>query len=73
MALHLRKYGIDNTVPIEKISPKILIDAMMKLKTDRKTRQNLEKLGKAFQSIETECPGTQVLLKNLNPTYPLGV
>ncbi len=67
-ALRLRKYGIDNTVPIEKIGPKILIDAMMKLRTDRKTRQNLEKLSKAFQSIETESPGTQVLLKNLNQT-----
>lgn len=66
-ALRLRKYGVENTVPIEKISPKVLIDAIMKLKTDRKTLQNLKKLSEVFQSVETERPGTQVLLDNLNP------
>lgn len=64
-ALRLRKYGIDNTVPIEKIGPKILIDAIMKLKSDRKTLQNLKKLSDVFQDVETESPGTRVLLDNL--------
>ena len=66
-ALRLRKYGINNTVPIEKISPKVLIDAIMKLKSDRKTLQNLKKLSEVFQRAETESKGTQVLLDNLNP------
>ena len=66
-ALRLRKYGINNTVPIEKISPKVLIDAIMKLKSDRKTLQNLKKLSEVFQKAETESKGTQVLLDNLNP------
>lgn len=66
-ALRLRKYGIENTIPIENISPKILIDAIVNLESDRKTLQNLEKLSEVFQSVETESPGTQVLLDNLNP------
>lgn len=66
-ALRLRKYGINNTVPIEKISPKVLIDAIMKLKSDRKTLQNLKKLSEVFQNAEAESRGTQVLLDNLNP------
>lgn len=65
-ALRLRKYGIDNIVPIESITPKVLIDAIVNLESDRKTLQNLEKLSKVFQSVETESPGTQVLLSNLN-------
>ena len=64
-ALRLRKYGIDNMVPIESITPKVLIDAIVNLESDRKTLQNLEKLSKVFQSVETESPGTQVLLSNL--------
>jgi UDP:flavonoid glycosyltransferase YjiC (YdhE family) len=64
-ALRLRKYGIDNIVPIESITPKVLIDAIVNLESDRKTLQNLEKLSKVFQSVETESPGTQVLLSNL--------
>ena len=65
-ALRLRKYGIDNMVPIESITPKVLIDAIVNLESDRKTLQNLEKLSKVFQSVEAESPGTQVLLSNLN-------
>jgi hypothetical protein len=64
-ALRLRKYGINNTLPIEKISPKVLIDAIVKLKSDRKSRRNLKKLSDVFQDVETESPGTQVLLDNL--------
>ena len=64
-ALRLRKYGIENTIPIENISPKILIDAIVNLESDRKSLQNLEKLSEVFQSVETESPGTQVLLDNL--------
>ena len=52
-------------VPIESITPKVLIDAIVNLESDRKTLQNLEKLSKVFQSVETESPGTQVLLSNL--------
>lgn len=65
-ALRLRKYGIDNMVPIESITPKVLIDAIVNLESDRKTLQNLEKLSEVFQSVERESPGTQVLLSNLN-------
>ena len=64
-ALRLRKYGINNTLPIEKISPKVLIDAIVKLKSDRKSRRNLKKLSDVFQDVETESPGTRVLLDNL--------
>lgn len=60
-ALRLRKCGIDNTVPIEKVSPKGLIDALMKLKSDRKTLQNLKKLSEAFQDAESESLGTGIL------------
>ncbi len=66
-ALRLRKYGINNTIPIENISPKILIDAIVNLKSDRKTIQNLENLSEVFQRVETESPGTQELLNNLTP------
>ncbi len=69
-ALRLRKYGIDNTVPIENISPKILIDAIVNLESDRKTIQNLNKLSEVFQAEEVACHGTQVLLDNLNPPQP---
>lgn len=65
-ALRLRKYGIDNTVPIENISPKILISAMVNLESNRKTIRNLEKLSTVFQNEETASPGTQILLDNLN-------
>ena len=64
-ALRLRKYGIDNMVPIESITPKVLIDAIVNLESERKTLQNLEKLSKVFQSVERESPSTQVLLSNL--------
>lgn len=64
-ALRLRKYGIENTIPIENISPKILIDAIVNLQSDRKTRKNLEKLSKVFQDVEDDSPGTRVLLQNL--------
>ena len=64
-ALRLRKYGIDNIVLIESITPKVLIDAIVNLESDRKTLQNLEKLSEVFQSVERESPGTQVLLSNL--------
>ena len=69
-ALRLRKYGIDNTVPIENITPKILIDAIVNLESDRKTIQNLNKLSEVFQAEEVACHGTQVLLDNLNPPQP---
>lgn len=69
-ALRLRKYGIDNTVPVENISPKILIDAIVNLESDRKTIQNLDKLSEVFQAEEAACHGTQVLLDNLNPPQP---
>lgn len=69
-ALRLRKYGIDNTVPIENISPKILIDAIVNLESDRKTIQNLNKLSEIFQAEEVAYHGTQVLLDNLNPPQP---
>jgi len=69
-ALRLRKYGIDNTVPIENISPKILIDAIVNLESDRKTIQNLNKLSEIFQAEEVACHGTQVLLDNMNPPQP---
>lgn len=64
-ALRLRKYGIENTVPVENISPKILIDALVNLRSDRKTEENLSKLSSVFQNIESDSPGTQVLLDNL--------
>ena len=64
-ALRLRKYGIENTVPVENISPKILIDALVNLRSDRKTLENLSKLSSVFQNIESDSPGTQVLLDNL--------
>lgn len=64
-ALRLRKYGIENTVPVENISPKILIDALVNLRSDRKTEENLSKLSLVFQNIESDSPGTQVLLDNL--------
>ena len=63
--LAIRKYGIDNMVPIESITPKVLIDAIVNLESERKTLQNLEKLSKVFQSVERESPSTQVLLSNL--------
>ncbi len=65
-ALRLRKYGIENTIPIENISPKILIDAIMNLESDRKTLKNLERLSGVFRKLERESPGVQVLLDNLN-------
>lgn len=65
-ALRLRKYGIENTVPVENISPKILIDAITNLKSDRKTLKNLERLSGVFQKLERERPGVQVLFDNLN-------
>lgn len=65
-ALRLRKYGIENTVPVENISPKILIDAITNLKSDRKTLKNLARLSGVFQKLERERPGVQVLLDNLN-------
>lgn len=64
-ALRLRKYGIENTVPIENISPKVLIDAIVNLESDRKALQNLESLSKIFQKAEMENLGTKVLLDNL--------
>ena len=65
-ALRLRKYGIENTVPVENISPKILIDAITNLKSDRKTLKNLARLSGVFRTLERERPGVQVLLDNLN-------
>ncbi len=64
-ALRLRKCGIENTVPVENISPKVLIDAIVNLSSDRKTLQNLEKLSGVFRRAESEKPGLQVLLDNL--------
>lgn len=64
-ALRLRKCGIENTVPVENISPKVLIDAIVSLSSDRKTLQNLEKLSGVFRRAESEKPGLQVLLDNL--------
>lgn len=64
-ALRFRKYGKENTVPVENISPKILIDALVNLRSDRKTEENLSKLSSVFQNIESDSPGTQVLLDNL--------
>lgn len=64
-ALRLRKCGIENTVPVENISPKVLIDAIVNLSSDRKTLQNLEKLNGVFRRAESEKPGLQVLLDNL--------
>lgn len=65
-AMRLRKYGINNMVPVESITPKVLIDAIVNLKSDRKTLDNLSKLSEVFQSVERESPGKQVLLDNLN-------
>ena len=65
-AMRLRKYGINNMVPVESITPKVLIDAIVNLKSDRKTLENLSKLSEVFQSVERESPGKQVLLDNLN-------
>jgi len=65
-AMRLRKYGINNMVPVESITPKVLIDAIVNLKSDRKTLENLKKLSEVFQSVELESPGKQVLLNNLN-------
>ncbi len=65
-ALRLRKYGIENTVPVENISPKILIDAIVNLRSDRKSLQNLKRLSGVFRTLERERPGVQVLLDNLN-------
>ncbi len=65
-ALRLRKYGVENTVPIENISPKILIDAIVNLESDRKTLKNLERLSGVFRKLERESPGVQVLLDNLD-------
>lgn len=64
-ALRLRKYGIESTVPVENMSPKILIDALVNLRSDRKTLENLSKLSSVFQNIESDSPGTRVLLDNL--------
>lgn len=64
-ALRLRKYGIENMVPVENISPKILIDAIVNLASDRKTLKNLERLSGAFHRAESDKPGLQVLLDNL--------
>lgn len=64
-ALRFRKYGKENTVPVENISPKILIDALVNLRSDRKTEENLSKLSSVFQNIESDSLGTQVLLDNL--------
>lgn len=64
-ALRFRKYGKESTVPVENISPKILIDALVNLRSDRKTLENLSKLSSVFQNIESDSPGTQVLLDNL--------
>jgi hypothetical protein len=65
-ALRLRKYGINNTVLIENISPKVLIDAIVKLNSDRKTLQNLEKLSEVFQQEELNREGTNLLKGILN-------
>lgn len=65
-ALRLRKYGINNTVLIENISPKVLIDAIVKLNSDRKTLQNLEKLSEVFQQEELKREGTNLLKGILN-------
>ena len=65
-ALRLRKYGINNTVLIENINPKVLIDAIVKLNSDRKTLQNLEKLSEVFQQEELKREGTNLLKGILN-------
>ena len=57
-ALRFRKYGKENTVPVENISPKILIDALVNLRSDRKTEENLSKLSLVFQNIESDSLGT---------------
>lgn len=65
-AMRLRKYGVNNMVPVESITPKVLIDAIVNLKSDRKTLENLTKLSEVFLSVERKSPGKQVLLNNLN-------
>ena len=57
-ALRFRKYGKENTVPVENISPKILIDALVNLRSDRKTEEDLSKLSLVFQNIESDSLGT---------------
>lgn len=41
-------------------------NAIVNLKSDRKTLENLKKLSEVFQSVELESPGKQVLLNTLN-------